>query len=359
MLHSIGGQVNSTDVRMDRIAAGTVGGEQVVPSSIRGGRMASLVDNMDARITYGVYGSGSVSFTSVITSAFSRMGTYVFSSSANAAIQLKFDGNSVGVVGMANQFGDSAASVYIDGVAAYGRIPTMTTFRFPSDFVINTPAIDDDTTNITAYSTSGFSASGYLIIGDEVIKYSSISSGDFIIEERGAQGTKKVDHNVNETIYQWSNVLSFYNSSGNSTGQLLWYNPFLANGPHTVTIVCSGGGKVYFDSFVVGSLIGASSMALQVGTLTTSCSTSANGHGEFNIIQTSNADVQLVGVIGYAQTSPDAYSDNATTMARLGVKWPTSSGSLDALPVFYVHNGAAGTTVTVQITFAYIGETIR
>jgi len=287
------------------------------------------------------------------------MGTYVYSSDANAAIQLKFQGSSVGIIGMANAFGDSAATVYVDGQVAYGRIPTMAPLYFTPGSAMSTPVVTDDSTTVTAYIPTGFASSGYIIIGDEVIKYSSLSGNNFTISERGAFGTKQVDHYMNETVYQWSNVLSFYNSSGNSTGQLLWYNPFLAAGPHTITVVCSGGGKVYFDSFVVGSLIGASSMALQVGTLTTSCTTSANGHGEFNIIQTSNTDVQLVGVIGYAQTSPDAYSDNATTMGKLGVKWPTSSGSLDALPVFYIHNGPASTTVTVQITFAYIGETIR
>lgn len=360
-LHSIGGNVTSSDVRADRIAAGTVGGEHIVPKSVGGNRNNALVDNLDPRLVYGIVGSGTATFTTELTGQFSRQASLVTTSTANAAIQLRFQGNSIGIIGAATPYGDSAAYVYIDGAVAYGRIAVSTVINFSvgTGATLSTPAITDDTTTFVLNSTTGFSSSGYLLIDDEVIQY-TLSGSTVTIVARAQFNTNKSDHLYSATVYQWSNVVSFNNTTDFINGKLLFYNPFLANGPHTVTLVCSGGGKVYFDGYLIGPQIGASNIAIETGSVTISgLSTSGNGHADIGSLVSNNSDVQVISIFGYQQTSPDASTDTATTMSKLGVKYATALGDFDSQPYLFIHNGPGSTSVTLRVTFVYIGGTIR
>lgn len=361
-LHGVENKVHSLDGSLQRQGAGTLGGEHMVPGSIQGHRMTNVVDNTDPRVSYGYYGTGTASFTQQTTAPFARGGTTIWTQTANAAMQLKFTGTSIGILAPSNPTGDDSAEVYIDGQVAYGRIPVACGQGFPasSSVPLSTPSVSiyDDTVSVV--DSSNFASSGYILIDDEVMSYSSIAYNIFQIDGRGEFDTQVTDHYYDATVYQWSNVVSFYESGGYSTQNTVFYNPFLSQGPHTVTLVCSGGGgNMYLDAFVIGSLIGSKSMNIQTGTAAVTVTTSANGHADIGALSAINSDVQVIGVIGYEQTTPTASIDNATTLAKLGVKNETSPTSAQSWqPIFYIHNGPASTTVTIRITFSYIGASI-
>lgn len=357
-LHNIEG-LNSIDNIVQRVGAGTIGGEHIVPGSVAGKRIVNVVDNSDPNVVYGYYGTGSASFTSEQGAAFSRSGTTIWTNSTNGAIQLNFVGTSIGIIAPSNPYGDFSATVYIDGAVAYGRVPIYSPIYFTAATVLgSTPALTPTATSLTLRSVSNFASSGYVLIDDEVIAYSSITGSTLNISGRGQQGTQATAHYYSATVYQWSSTLSFFSTDGYATQQTVFYNPFLSNGPHKITMVCSGiGGNMYLDAFVIGSLIGAQSLAIQTGTATLTATTSANGHVDIGALQTNNTNVQIVGVIGYEQTTPAANIDNANTMSKLGLGYNTVGTTAQTWePEFFLHNGPAGTSVTVRVTFAYIGE---
>lgn len=360
-LHNVEG-LNSIDNVVQRLGAGTIGGEHIVPGSLGGKGAISTIDNTNPNVVYGYYGTGTASFTRQTGAPFSSGGTVVWTESPNAAIQLKFVGTSVGIIAPTNPTGDDSAEVYIDGELAYGRVPIYSSQGFPGgSSSLSEPSVPVGGTTVNVTDDSNFAASGYLIIDDEIIEYSSVSSGVFTISERGALGTQEVDHYYDATVYQWSNILSFYNTSGWATKELIFYNPFLSNGPHTITMVCSGGGgDMFLDSFVVGSLLGAKNINTQTGTAAVTVTTSANGHVDIGALTSVNTDVQIIGVVGYEQTIPSTGTDTANTMAKLGVRYDVvaTGGSQAWQPIFYLHNGPAVTAVTVRITFTYLGESI-
>ena len=359
MLHSIGGNINSHDVRVDRIAAGTVGGEHMVTRSIQGGKLTSLVDNTDPRLVYGIVGSGTATFSSSITGAFTKNGSVVYTSTTNGAIQLRFNGNSIGMLGSVAPLGDPEFYVYIDGALSYGRSPVASPISFTAGTdTPSSPAIDDDSTTITVVDGTLYTSSGYVLVDNEVIQYSSISGNTLTIQARAQFDTAQTDHNYTATVYQWTNVFSCYSPDSFSNQKLLFYNPFLASGPHLITLVCSGGGRLYFDGFITGPLIGASSMSIEFGTLLVTGTTSANGHLEIGRLTTSNTNVQLFGIVGYSQTTPDTTTDTTNTMAKLGFYYDGGDASFETQPILYLHNGPGASAIAVMITIAYIGETI-
>jgi hypothetical protein len=360
-LHNDSG-LNSIDNINQRIGAGTIGGEHIVPGSVGGRRINQIIDNTDPRVLYGYYGTGTATFTQQTSAPFTRGGTTIWTQTANGAMQLQFDGTSIGVIAPSNPTGDFSAVVYIDGEVAYGRIPIMSSQGFPpGGSSLSTPSISTTATTVTVTDSSNFESSGYIIVDSEIMAYSSVAANIFTISSRGAFGTQVTDHYYDATVYQWSNTLSYYNPNGFDTQNLLFYNPFLSNGPHKITLVCSGvGGFMYLDSFLVGSLIGSKSVNLQTGTVDVTVTTSANGHADIGALQTSNADVQICGVIGYTQTSPTTQIDNANVLSILGVRYDTvASGSGQTWqPIFYIHNGPGSTSVTIRITFSYIGASV-
>ena len=72
-------------------------------------------------------------------------------------------------------------------------------------------------TNITLTSTSGFPASGTVLIGSELIAYSSISSNDIVIASRGALGTTATSHSDGVTVTDASNFIGWNNATTSST----------------------------------------------------------------------------------------------------------------------------------------------
>ena len=72
-------------------------------------------------------------------------------------------------------------------------------------------------TNITLNSVTGFPTSGTVLIGSELITYSSISSNDLVISARGASGTTATTHSNSAVVTDASNFVSWGNASATST----------------------------------------------------------------------------------------------------------------------------------------------
>lgn len=354
---SVDGETPKKDVREQRINAGTVGGEHVLTSTLGGRQVRSIIDDSDPRILYGFapgYGATLENLTNVATSDFQYGGTYtVIGGTAGTgtpgdAAQLRFNGTSIAVLGGFNPSSGNMR-VWIDGVETKGRIPIYTGFRLSSG---SQNIITATSTTVPALAGAlNFAAVGTIYISGELIPYTSRDANGFYGCTRGAQA---VAHNANETIYQWDSSIGLYSASYASK-QILYYNPLLSQGEHTITIIAetnstSGNAEIYFDGFVVGSLLGASNVFTQLATLTISVTTDGNGHADLGGITASNNDIARLAFIGMTQSNTE--STNATTMCKLGIKYVGNQ------PQYYVHNGPLSASFTITLTFAFIGETI-
>lgn len=363
MIYSIDGKTQSQDVRQERIAAGTVGGELILPKGVGGRKIQSVVDDSDPRITYGLvagYGSSAASFSLNATTDFQFGGTFIVLGSnggtgtPGAAAQLTFTGTSIAVLGGVNP--DSGTMrVYIDGVETAGRIPIYTGFRI-SGSTFGSSIIDSDDATVPALAGAlSFSASGRLFINGELIDYTSRDGNGFYGCTRGVGGTTATSHNANETIYQWASSIGLY-STGYASKQVIYYNPLLEPGTHTIVIVVetnatSGKALLYFDGFVAtGSLLGASNIFTQIAAVRVPITTDANGHCEIGALVASNNDVSRLALLGYTQSNTEV--TNTTALGNLGLMYAGN------LPYLYIHNGPASSTFNLTITFAFIGETL-
>ena len=72
-------------------------------------------------------------------------------------------------------------------------------------------------TNITLTSASGLPSSGTVLIGSELITYSSISTNDIIIASRGALGTTATTHLNSATVTDASNFIGWNQATTSST----------------------------------------------------------------------------------------------------------------------------------------------
>ena len=72
-------------------------------------------------------------------------------------------------------------------------------------------------TNITLTSVTGLPASGTVLIGSELITYSSISSNDIVIASRGASGTTATAHSNSVTVTDASNFSGWGSATSTST----------------------------------------------------------------------------------------------------------------------------------------------
>lgn len=358
---SVDGNTQRGDVRQDRIAAGTVGGEHAVPKGLFGRNVASVIDDSDPSITYGSTGAGTSSFTGYAAEGYTYKGTQTViggiltNGIAQSAAQLKFNGTSIGVMGGTNPF-SGIMSVYIDGALASGRLPVSIALNVSLASAPNAPIITaTDTSIITLAIPSGFPSSGTILIGNELISYSSKTTTVFTVSQRGAGGTTAQNHYANETVYLWGSSVDLSTSTDYSNRRLLYYNPFLQPGSHTITIVVSAGGtgysRIYFDGFITGGLVGASNIFTQTGTITVTVGTDSNGHSDIGSITSNNSDVSIIGILGYTQTNCE--STNTNTMLKIAVRYLP-----DGSPYLYAHNGPISATVTVVITFMYVGESL-
>jgi hypothetical protein len=367
------GNTLSADVRGERNAAGTVGGEMVQPQGLLARGLNAIIDDTDTRILYGGLNGSANAFVqdqnnllnnNMTQTIIGGRGVAYPTGVSGSAAQLKFKGTSIGVMGGTNPY-SGVMSVFIDGVAAAGRLPVYIPIYIGNGGA-NIPALNATDTTIVAYGTNaGFLSSGTVLIGSELITYSGISTDgngnyNFTGCTRGALGTTAQQHFASESIFAWASTIDLSTATDYSTKQLLYYNPLLSPGDHTITISVTVGNtgysRIYFDGFITGSLVGAQNLFTQTGTVTVSVITDANGHGTLGNLFYPPSNVTLIGMLGYTQTSTE--TSNATAMAKVGITRSSSYTNGETWPFFYIHNGPPSTTVTLIFTFTYIGETI-
>lgn len=359
------GSSGMPDIRQERIAAGTVGGEHLINRTAAGIKIGGIVDDADAAIIHGIstgYGNTTGQFSFYATTPFTFAGTQTIiggatnPGTAGSSVQYTFKGTSIGVLGAYNS--DSGnMRIYIDGVEAKGRVPVTTGVRLGAYSNYTSPVITaTDTTIFALAPNASFPTSGYIYIGGEVIAYTSRDSLGFYGLTRGSLGTTAISHTADETIYLWDSSIGLY-STEFANRQVLYYNPLLSPGTHTITVIAetnstSGHAKIYFDGFITGSIVGAKNVLTQIASVTlSSVATDGNGHADLGGFTSKNNNVAIMAILGYSQTNCE--STNTTTMGKLGVKY-----SADGQVQYYLHNGPTSATINIVITFAYIGDSI-
>lgn len=97
------------------------------------------------------------------------------------------------------------------------------------------------TTPISVASTDGFPASGYILIGSEIIQYTTKTSTTFDgTITRGVLGTTNVAHSLGAAISEVQGT-----GSGTTIGQMLFNNTDYSNGVYTTNADYS---KIYFTT---------------------------------------------------------------------------------------------------------------
>ena len=363
---SVDQQLNTPDELLQRTNFGTLAGTHIISGSVSGKKVLSIIDDSDARINYGVVttdpnapGATTASFTAFATSDFQFGGTYtiiggnVGTGAQGSAALLRFNGTSIAVLGGINP-SSGTMRVYIDGVETKGRIPVYTGLRLGGQVTGQGIVGLSDTTIPALAGSLSFSAAGIIYINAELISYTSRDSNGFYGCVRGVSGTTPSIHNSNETIYQWDSYIGLY-STGYASKQVLYYNPLLSQGDHTIIIVAetnasSGNAEIYFDGFSLGTLLGAGSIFTQIATVTISCTTSANGHMDIGALVSSNNDVARLAFLGATQSNTEV--DNAVPLSNVGIKY------IGNQPFLYIHNGPVSASFNLTLTFAYLGETL-
>lgn len=367
--NKLNGETSANDIRLERISAGTLGGEHVVPHSLVGTNVTSVVDDADRRITYGSF-DGSATFNTYVGNFAAQNSTITKMNGIDDAIEFRFKGTRLGILGSVTPDG-GVLTVYVDGVEMPGRT-SATGIVQPSLVGPNQPAVLSTDTEINiANGIGNFAPGGGLArIGSEIISYSNTfepgigSTGSFNSRPgflqgvvRGLYGTVAEDHYRYETVHTWDHTIDV-SSIDYSFRKLLWYNDKLEPGEHRVVVrmvstgSANGGTTFFFDGFVLGSLIGASNVFTLVETLTTTFTTDGNGHKDIGYMTLQRSDVSLISALPSSITH--AETSNTTAMGNIGWRFNTGVNA----PLIYYHNGPANTVVTVKLNLVYLGETI-
>tara|TARA_R100001163_G_scaffold64862_1_gene60200 strand:- start:799 stop:2970 length:2172 start_codon:yes stop_codon:yes gene_type:complete len=98
-----------------------------------------------------------------------------------------------------------------------GTIAGALTFTLNGAISATTGGNNGSSTNITLNSTTGLPATGTVLIGSELITYSSISSNDIVIASRGALGTTAATHSNSATVTNASNFIGWNQATTSST----------------------------------------------------------------------------------------------------------------------------------------------
>lgn len=342
--HSIGGQVNKLDLAQQRIAAGTVGGDQIMNSSIAGKNMNSIASTFDNRLTY----TGSWYVASTVF-AEDYLGFQAISYTAGSSATLNFTGTSIAIVGQTSDQG-GRFDVYIDDELAYGMVNSATVLAAS---YYTSGGLNATDTTIYVASVGDLASSGIVQIDDEQIYYSGV---DTIAETltgciRGYNNTAAAIHNAATTVTQVSSMVETYSAYGMQR-IILWRTNRLVPGDHTLRIVMRTDYnssaiptiQIYFNGFIIGGILGASNINTNIRYITVS-SVSTDGNGNTNIVGFSPAD------------------SNQQLLVMLGA-YPIS-GCNRVLPMYqpnsrsYVFNtNALSSTVSFVCSFVFIGQTI-
>lgn len=367
---SIDGKTPQADVREQRIHAGTIGGEHAVNKSFTSNAVNAVIDDADPRILYAVYNAATADFTATRISTFDYDGSTHWFRSLGAAAQMRFTGTSIAVMARTN-VNSGSMQVFIDGVATVGRILQWDNLD-QTTYTVTNPNLSISATSIVLQSVTflGGATSGELMIGSERITFTGVTGTTLTGCTRGANGSTASTHVWTEMVYAMSWVASCFSDPSDgpnlSTGRIVYYNPFLSPGEHTILIVAINNPVAmqqgfWFDGFVTGTLLGARHIARQVGTVMFRATTNASGFVEFGAL-TTRTGVSTMGLLGYNQISSGGGTyPNLVCIGNGGSSVTNTDGSVSwdsGSSPSYALQGSASTTYTVQAFFTYIGESI-
>ena len=352
-----------------RIGSGTLGTDFVQTGGISGKKIASIIDDSDPRIIYATV-SGNLqdgSITNQATNNFVSGGTQTILGGVSGvgvvgtSASYTFTGNSIGVLGALSMY-SGKMRVYIDGSERAGKTALRSSFRIGYLGNYSAPVLGLDDTFIPAYGFGGSSSTpGKVYIEGEIISYTSYDTNGFYGCVRGIDGTQAKIHLASETIYEWASVVNCSLGTGGVVGrsslrQVLWYNPMLAPGQHTITIkteaATSTYAKIYFDGFIQGTLLGNKNILTQFVTYTWNIYTDANGHAELGYLSQQSTDSAIIGMLGYTQDTAEA--SNTVPVGRLMMRFDPNTNQ----PYLSFHNGPGSSSVWVTAIFSLIGESL-
>jgi len=370
--HLIDGNTKATDVRDQRIAGGTVGGDHFVPASINALTLNAIVDDQDSRITYG--NVAPLNTNPTITTTLSRATLFDIQNTATHLGQgssgygqgavFHFTGSAIGILGRLSPSSGSVR-VFIDGKETAGRTSTWAQLNFST--YGTSPLNATDTTIRVDSADTYLASSGAVMIDDEIIIYTGISgtgtSAALTGCTRGAT-TNGISQSVASThtataiVYAWASriPLNFASTVDYSFRKLLWYNALLPAGPHKIVFACTddngltGIYDVMFDGFLLGKVIGSSALSLEYGTAELTATTDAAGTANLGLGFSTRTGVAYLSILGYHQLLPATGPGSSVTMAKVGIQGDGFN------PNFYLCNGPASTTISMQLWFCWLTE---
>jgi hypothetical protein len=303
-VHSIDGNTFSRDVKQDRIAAGTIGDDHVTPNSLSSGSLSSIISTFDGRVAN--HGTWAWTAPAQLTDL---LHSNIHSSTAASYLDITFTGTDITVIGQCGPNG-GRMDTYIDGVLTNGQVNTYTAVSVQYRAI---GGLDNSSTSIGVSSTSGFTASGTILIDKEEISYTSIGTATvngntvpaFLGCTRGANSTAAASHTAAVSVYAMNNVVEFY-SAYYLTRKKIWSKNTLSPGSHVLRLVIrsdksasSTDTYVEINGFVVGAMLGAPQILTSTNYTTIGPQTTdANGViGPF-VITPDGTDQQFLTFIG-------------------------------------------------------------
>lgn len=363
-LWSRDGEVQVVDAQSDRTQSGTIGGTHVVAGGISSKKFVSIIDDDDSSITYASVvqegGPSSVTLVTTREQTFDTNGTTTYMNQVGAGFVSHFSGTSLGVLGRINAQ-SSGIRVYIDGKLTAARVHNWVRLNTAVYSILNPLSATANSIFVLANPNSSI---GIVLIDNELISYTGYDAVQHILTgcTRGVQGTAAVSHTYAAEVYQWDTTVTVGYSSGQDfdTAALVWYNPFLSPGAHSVTVaVVAVNGYTtgfWFDGLVVGPLIGSATVYRTVASVTATVTTDpSTGVGLLGTL-TTRSGVAIVGLLGF---DLQAGSSLSTSPGVVAAQLHCSSVQTATVPTpYYYITGSVNTTYTVQMVFAYIGESL-
>lgn len=337
------GKNDNHDVALERQAAGTLGGEHLVTSTVGGKAASSVITPLDSRLTYG--GSWGIIIAQNINNF---LGYQARSSTSGDNITLQFSGTSIAIVGNTGP-AYGRYNVYIDGVLAYGKVNTTIALA-ASYFTTGGLNTTDTTINTGDPAVAGFVAPGTIVIDDEEITYTGIGATSFTGCTRGANGTTPAIHQAATTIYGANTNVEGY-SQYYQDRIITWRKSNLSPGQHTLKLVIradknasSSAYDIDIGGFLVGGAIGAQNILTNIRYITVGPYTSdANGLCGPTALQPADASQQALTVISAYPTA--------------GANWAFPMFNPTTGAYYFVTNKASTAGISLVLGVLYMGTT--
>lgn len=257
MITSVNGDiVNAVDPSVQRVAAGTIGGTQMIAGGVSSQTMSSIIFPTDTRVST----RGTWSFSSFSgVPATDYLGASVFSSTPSSRIMVRFTGTRIAMLGQIGPSGGTS-SVTIDGNPTVGKVNTYTG--------VSTSYVDGNGGGMNATTTTinvgrdpiatGFIAPGQAQVDREQFSYTGMTTTSFTGVTRGINSTVAAQHQPNSPVYAISSVVNS-SSSVYMDRVRLWSVDNLTPGPHLLTLTVTSG-LLYVNGFTLGGVLGASNI---------------------------------------------------------------------------------------------------